>query len=87
MSQTVGLGTISRQGSADQLPLGLRQQGVLRVQDRLLSNQALAICTKPAPRVAGRVVDFWQDKLHVAHRNHDPSAQVGKKLLQCTESP
>jgi hypothetical protein len=51
------------------------------------SVSALAICTKPAPRVAGRVVDFWQDKLHVAHRNHDPSAQVGKKLLQCNESP
>jgi hypothetical protein len=30
---------------------------------------------------------LWQDKLHIAHRNHDPSAQVGKKLLQCNGSP
>jgi hypothetical protein len=60
----------------------------LRTLPRLLrSTSDLAICTNPAPRVAGSVVDFWQDKLHVAHRNHDPSAQVRKKLLQCIESP
>src|SRR3981081_3897826 len=54
---------------------------------RSSSMSALAICTKPATRVAGSVVDFWQDKLHVAHRNHDPSAQARKTMLQCNESP
>ena len=47
----------------------------------------LPICTKPASRVAGRVVDFWQDKLHVADRNHDTFTQDRKELLRCIESP